>query len=86
MTDVLLQSLITPVLNIVCLLIMNLYSGELYFFIISLGYPLFCGLVLFFSMMYIISLVHVEETVTSSMIAVLSMILPYFVFMLFGRD
>ena len=72
--------------NIAFILLMNLFHGELYDFVISLGYPLFCGLVLFFTVMYFISKVHVEETVTSSMIAIFSMILPYFAFLLFGRD
>ena len=65
--------------NIAFILLMNLIHGELYDFV-------FCGLVLFFTVMYFISMVHVEETVTSSMIAIFSMILPYFAFLLFGRD
>ena len=42
---------------------------------------MFCGLILYFCLMYFISLVHIEETVTSSLVAFAFMIVPYFIFM-----
>ena len=70
-------SLITPALNVVCTILLARYHGLFLEYIYSLGYPLFCGLILYFCLMYIISLVHIEETVSSSLFAFVCMVIPY---------
>lgn len=75
--DSLLLSLLAPVCNILFLALLNLFHGEFAYYVISHGYPLFCGLVLYVSLMYFISLVHVEETFTSGFVVFFCMLIPY---------
>lgn len=64
---------------------MRLLRGELANYIISHGYPLFCGLVLYVALMYFISMVHVEETFTSGFVVFFCMLIPYAAYLL-GKE
>ena len=74
-------SLITPALNVGFTFLLARFHGLFLEYIYSLGYPLFCGLILYFCLMYIISLVHIEETVSSSLFAFVCMVIPYIMLM-----
>ena len=84
--DTLLLSVLAPVCNLLFLAFFNLFHSELAYYVISHGYPLFCGLVLYVTLMYFISLVHVEESFTSGGVVFLCMLIPYFTYLIFGKE
>lgn len=73
-------SLIVPVCNLLFTWILSLFDGPLLEYLYSLGYPMFCGLVLYICLMYFISLVHIEGSIVSSLVALVCMVAPYFMF------
>ena len=83
-TDFLTLSLIAPLFNLLFILVLNLFTSPLANYIISLGYPLFCGLVIYINLMYFISIIHIEETVSTTVGAFVVMLIPYFVFLKWG--
>lgn len=77
-------SLIAPVCNIVFILLLNLFATPLANYVISLGYPLYCGLVIYINLMYFISIIHIEENIGTAVAAFVVMLVPYFVYLAFG--
>lgn len=84
--DFLCLSLIAPLFNLVFIVLLNLFTSPLANYIMSLGYPLFCGLVIYINLMYFISIIHIEETVSTTVGAFVVMLIPYFVFLKWGTN
>ena len=82
--DFLTLSLIAPIFNLVFIVALNMFTSPLANYVMSLGYPLFCGLVIYINLMYFISIIHIEETVSTTVGAFVVMLIPYFVFLKWG--
>lgn len=82
----LLLSLLAPLCNLIFLALLNLFHSDLAYYVISHGYPMFCGLVIYVTLMYFISLVHVEETFTSGFVVFFCMLIPYVAYLLLGKE
>ena len=85
-SDFLCLSLIAPLFNLIFIVLLNLFTSPLANYIMSLGYPLFCGLVIYTNLMYFISIIHIEETVSTTVGAFVVMLIPYFVFLKWGTN
>ena len=85
-SDFLCLSLIAPLFNLIFIVLLNLFTSPLANYIMSLGYPLFCGLVIYINLMYFISIIHIEETVSTTVGAFVVMLIPYFVFLKWGTN
>ena len=83
-SDFLCLSLIAPLFNLIFIVLLNLFTSPLANYIMSLGYPLFCGLVIYINLMYFISIIHIEENIGTAVAAFVVMLVPYFVYLAFG--